>query len=41
VNAFVDQRRADFGVVLICRTLGVSASAYYERASGRRSGREI
>jgi len=41
VSAFVEQRRADFGVELICRTLGVSASAYYERASGRRSAREI
>jgi len=41
VSAFVEQRRADFGVELICRTLGVSASAYYERATGRRSAREI
>ncbi len=37
----MEQRRADFGVEFICRTLGVSASAYYERASGRRSAREI
>jgi putative transposase len=39
VSAFIDQRRADFGVELICRTLGVSASAYYERARGRQSER--
>jgi len=25
VSAFVDERRADFGVELICQTLGVSA----------------
>ena len=30
-----------FGVEPICRTLGVSASAYYERASGERSDRQI
>src|SRR5581483_4866875 len=30
-----------FGVELICRTLGVSASAYYHRASGRRSARRL
>ncbi len=41
MSAFVDERRGDFGVELICRTLGVSASAYYERASGRRSARAI
>ena len=37
----MEQRRADFGVELICRTLGVSASAFYERATGRRSAREV
>jgi putative transposase len=41
VSAFIDARREDFGVELICRTLGVSASAYYERASGRRSARAV
>jgi putative transposase len=41
VSAFIDARREDFGVELICRTLGVSASAYYERASGRRSARQV
>jgi len=41
VSAFIDTERRRFGVEPICRTLGVSASAYYERASGRRSDREI
>ena len=39
MSAFVDERRADFGVEPICSTLGVSASAYYHRASGARSAR--
>jgi putative transposase len=41
VSAFIEQHRARFGVEPICSTLGVSASAYYERASGRRSTRAI
>ena len=41
MSRYIDQRRGDFGVEPICRTLGVSASAYYERASGRRSGRAV
>ncbi len=41
MSAFVDERRADFGVEFICATLGVSASAYYERKTGRRSARAI
>jgi putative transposase len=41
VSAFVDQYRARFGVEPICRILGVSASAYYERASGRLSARRL
>jgi len=41
VSAFVDQYRGRFGVEPICRTLGVSASAYYERASGRLSARRL
>jgi putative transposase len=41
VSAFIDQRRARFGVEPICRTLGVSASAYYQRASRRRSARVV
>jgi transposase InsO family protein len=39
VSAFVDEYRGRFGVEPICLTLGVSASAYYERATGRRSAR--
>jgi putative transposase len=39
VSAFVDEHRARFGVEPICRTLGVSASAYYRRKSGARSRR--
>jgi putative transposase len=39
VSAFIDERREDFGVEPICRTLGVSASAYYQRRTGERSGR--
>ncbi|MCA1700223.1 MAG: hypothetical protein LC790_15495, partial [Actinobacteria bacterium] len=34
VSAFIDEHRARFGVEPICRTLDVSVSAYYERASG-------
>lgn len=41
MSAFIEERRADFGVEPICRTLGASASAYYERRSGRRSARAI
>ncbi len=41
MSAFVDEYRARFGVELICRTLGVSASAYYHRANGRRSQRQL
>jgi len=41
VSAFIDERRSDFGVEPICSTLGVSASAYYERATGRRSARSV
>jgi transposase InsO family protein len=41
VNAFIDQHRERFGVELICRTLDVSASAYYRRATGERSAREV
>ena len=37
VSAFIDEHRDRFGVEPICRTLGVSASAYYHRASGERS----
>jgi putative transposase len=41
VSAFVDQARARHGVEPICRTLGISASAYYRRASGERSARAV
>jgi putative transposase len=41
VTAFIDQHRGRFGVEPICRTLDVSASAYYRRRSGQRSARSI
>ena len=34
-------KREDFGVELVCRTLGVSASAYYQRRTGKRSKRAV
>ena len=37
----VDEQRGRFGVEPICRVLGVSASAYYQRATGRRSRRSL
>jgi putative transposase len=41
VSAFIDEHRARFGVEPICRTLDVSASAYYQRATGERSARAV
>jgi len=41
VSRFIDEHRGRFGVEPICRTLDVSASAYYQRAMGRRSARVI
>jgi putative transposase len=41
VSVFIDQHRDRFGVEPICRTLGVSASAYYHRACGERSARRL
>jgi len=41
VSAFIDEHRERFGVEPICRTLGVSASAFYQRATGYRSRRTI
>jgi putative transposase len=41
VSRFVDEHRGRFGVEPICRTLGVSASAYYQRATGERSARAV
>ena len=37
MSAFIDEHRARFGVEPVCRVLGVSASAYYQRATGQRS----
>lgn len=37
----MDAYRASFGVEPICKTLGVSASAYYQRSSGQRSARAV
>ena len=41
MSAFIDQGRDRYGVEPICRTLGVSASAYYQRATGVRSARQV
>jgi putative transposase len=42
VSDFIDDRRAaGFAVELVCRTLGVSVSAYYQRRTGERSARSI
>ena len=41
MSRYVDQHRGRFGVEPICRTLGVSASAYYQRARGERSARAV
>ena len=41
MTAFIDEQRGRFGVEPICRVLGVSASAYYQRATGERSGRAV
>ena len=41
MSRFIDEHRGRFGVEPTCRTLDVSASAYYERATGRRSERRI
>jgi putative transposase len=41
VSAFIDAHRECFGVEPICETLGVSASAYYQRATGQRSDRAV
>ncbi len=35
------EHRERFGVEPICKTLGVSASAFYQRASGKRSARQL
>jgi putative transposase len=41
VSRYIEEHRGRFGVEPICRTLGVSASAYYQRRSGVRSARSV
>jgi putative transposase len=41
VSAFIDEHRERFGVEPICRTLGVSASAYYHRRQALPSARNL
>jgi putative transposase len=41
VSAYVDGHRERFGVEPVCETLGVSASAYYQRATGKCSERAV
>ena len=41
MSAYIEEQRERFGVEPICETLGVSASAYYQRATGERSARRI
>jgi putative transposase len=41
VSAFIDRYRDQFGVEPICQTLDVSASAFYQRATGERSARVV
>ena len=41
MSRYIDSHRGRFGVEPICRTLDVSASAYYQRATGQRSERVV
>ncbi len=41
MSRYIDEHRGRFGVEPICRTLGVSASAYYHRKTGARSRRSL
>ncbi len=41
MSRYIDEHRGLFGVEPICSTLGVSASAYYRRATGERSARVV
>jgi putative transposase len=41
VSSYIEEHRQRFGVEPICRTLEVSASAYYQRAKGERSARSL
>jgi len=39
VSSYIEEHRERYGVEPICKTLEVSASAYYQRAKGERSAR--
>ncbi|HEV7566744.1 MAG TPA: IS3 family transposase [Microbacteriaceae bacterium] len=41
MTAYIETHRGRFGVEPICKVLGVSASAYYHRKTGRRSARVV
>jgi putative transposase len=41
VSRFIEEHRGRFGVEPICRVLGVSASACYQRKTGRPSRRAV
>ncbi len=41
MSRYIDEHRGRFGVEPICETLDVSASAYYQRATGQRSERAV
>jgi putative transposase len=41
VSRYIEEHRGRFGVEPICRALDVSASAYYKRATGERSQRQV
>jgi putative transposase len=41
VSRYIDEHRGRFGVEPICRTLDVSASAYYQRKTGECSARAV
>ena len=41
MSRYVDEHHGRFGVEPICRVLGVSVSAYYQRRSGQRSARAV
>jgi hypothetical protein len=41
VSRYIDEHRGRFGVEPICRTLGLSASAYYQGKIGERSARAV
>ncbi|MGI8412306.1 MAG: IS3 family transposase, partial [Solirubrobacteraceae bacterium] len=41
MSVFIDAHRDRFGVEPICEVMDVSASAYYHRATGQRSVRQV